>query len=267
MFRIGELARMAGVSVRTLRHYDHINLFTPHTLSDSGQRLYAPDALARLQRIIALKNLGFSLEEIAQVMNGEQFTALLERKRVELQAQHAQVAHRLKAVEAALAKEQRMNQYQIELKTLPAYPVLAARGHAQDFRHVAAPMNALFDRVYQTLKARGQQPSTNNAVLWHGDYRSEDGLVLEVGVGFDGIPSSDAPLPDDVYQTEFPGVQVAATVHRGSYERFGEAYGALLTWMAEHQFVPDGPVREVYVHCDADETEHVSELQIPVRRA
>ncbi|MDQ2904187.1 MAG: MerR family transcriptional regulator [Ktedonobacteraceae bacterium] len=60
LFRIGEFARVGQVSVATLRHYEKFGLLTPHTLDpDSGYRYYTLDQLARLHRILALKELGF----------------------------------------------------------------------------------------------------------------------------------------------------------------------------------------------------------------
>ncbi len=63
-YRIGQFARMVSVSVRTLRFYDKVGLFSPAEHTESGYRLYTDDDLARVQQILALKFLGFSLDEI-----------------------------------------------------------------------------------------------------------------------------------------------------------------------------------------------------------
>ncbi len=75
-WKVGELATRAGVSVRTLRHYDQIGLLSPARRSESGYRLYSTSDVARLQQIRSLRALGFSLEEIR---------ALLDRKEVSVQ--------------------------------------------------------------------------------------------------------------------------------------------------------------------------------------
>lgn len=62
--RVGELAQQAGVSVRTLHHYDEIGLLSPTRRSEAGYRLYTPADLVRLQHILALRHLGFGLDEI-----------------------------------------------------------------------------------------------------------------------------------------------------------------------------------------------------------
>ena len=74
--RVGELARATGVSIRTLHYYDEIGLLVPSLRSEGGHRLYGRDDIERLQRILSLRALGFSLEEIAGCIdNDEEFSA------------------------------------------------------------------------------------------------------------------------------------------------------------------------------------------------
>jgi MerR family transcriptional regulator, thiopeptide resistance regulator len=66
---IGEVARLAGVTVRTLRHYDEIGLLSPSARTASGYRRYKYGDLERLQRIVAYRQLGFGLDEIATILD------------------------------------------------------------------------------------------------------------------------------------------------------------------------------------------------------
>ena len=63
-YRVGEVARLAHVSVRTLHHYDEVGLLVPSGRSESGYRLYTPEDLERLQHVLFYRELGFGLEEI-----------------------------------------------------------------------------------------------------------------------------------------------------------------------------------------------------------
>ncbi len=67
--KVGELAKRTGLSVRTLHHYDEIGLLSPSLRTESGHRLYTDSDVARLQQVISLRSLGFSLDEIAQFLN------------------------------------------------------------------------------------------------------------------------------------------------------------------------------------------------------
>lgn len=69
LMRIGELANMLGLTTRTLRHYEDLGVLLPIRRSDSGYRLYDAGSVARLRRVEALKRLGLSLEEIAEVID------------------------------------------------------------------------------------------------------------------------------------------------------------------------------------------------------
>jgi DNA-binding transcriptional MerR regulator len=88
-WKVGELAKLTGLTVRALRFYDSIGLFSPSGQTDSGHRLYNEADLLRLQQILSLKELGLSLEEVKSVMAGEQYSPLeivaLQMSRIEEQ--------------------------------------------------------------------------------------------------------------------------------------------------------------------------------------
>lgn len=75
LMKVGELARRSGITVRTLHHYGHIGLLTPSDQSAAGHRLYTAEDAERLQRIVSLKSLGFSLEEIGDMLGGGEYPA------------------------------------------------------------------------------------------------------------------------------------------------------------------------------------------------
>ncbi|SCW80620.1 DNA-binding transcriptional regulator, MerR family [Paenibacillus tianmuensis] len=75
-WKIGDLANLTGLTVRTLRFYDQIGLFSPSEHTESGHRLYNESDLARLHQILSLKELGLSLEEIKSVLTGGQISPL-----------------------------------------------------------------------------------------------------------------------------------------------------------------------------------------------
>ena len=70
-YRIGELAKRTGVSVRTLHHYDRMGLVQPSARSEAGYRLYAPEDLLRLQQVLTLRYFGFKLDEIHTMLEGK----------------------------------------------------------------------------------------------------------------------------------------------------------------------------------------------------
>src|SRR6266851_5683842 len=113
MLKIGEFSRLSQVTVKTLHHYDEIGLLKPsHVDPVSDYRYYTLDQLPRLHRIMALKALGLSLEEVAQLLledlPPEQIRGMLRLKQTEAQrrvheeqARLAQIEFRLRQIEMA----------------------------------------------------------------------------------------------------------------------------------------------------------------------
>jgi DNA-binding transcriptional MerR regulator len=75
MWKIGELAKRTGLTVRTLHHYDGIGLLSPEERSEGGHRVYGEADIQRLYRIVSLRSLGFPLEAIADALDHEDFDA------------------------------------------------------------------------------------------------------------------------------------------------------------------------------------------------
>src|SRR5262245_53093347 len=74
--KVGELARRTGLTIRTLHHYDEIGLLKPSLHTESGHRLYTAADIARLQQVISLRQLGFSLEQVGDCLNRADFSPL-----------------------------------------------------------------------------------------------------------------------------------------------------------------------------------------------
>jgi DNA-binding transcriptional MerR regulator len=107
MWKVGELAKQTGLSIRMLRYYDEIGLLAPSARTPSGHRLYGPDDVTRLQRIQSLRQLGFALEEVAECLRRPEFTLErvvelhLARVREQIRAQQ-RIQQRLETIAAHL---------------------------------------------------------------------------------------------------------------------------------------------------------------------
>src|SRR6185295_2709055 len=135
MLKIGDYARLCQLPVKTLRYYDDLGLITPtHVDAFTGYRYYSVDQLPRLNRLLALKDLGFSLEQIARVLNEgvtpEQLRGMLMLKRAEAEDQLREDEGRITRIEARLKEieqEDHMPEYDVALKTLQPMMVAACR--------------------------------------------------------------------------------------------------------------------------------------------
>lgn len=142
MFRIGDFSKLSRVSVKTLRYYDELGLLKPaHVDRFTGYRYYSADQLLQLNRILALKDLGFSLEQTTRSIQGTltlaQMSEILRMKHAELQWRVQDNQARLARVEARLRSiehENMMPKDDVVLKSIEAKTVASARKPAPTFR-------------------------------------------------------------------------------------------------------------------------------------
>ena len=113
-YTVGEVARLSGVTVRTLHHYDRIGLLPPSSRTDAGYRLYTAEDLERLQLILLYRELGGSLEEIATALaSGRDRLEVLQSQRERLLVEQRRVLDLVAAVDFAIGAERsgvRMNE-------------------------------------------------------------------------------------------------------------------------------------------------------------
>ena len=104
-WQIGELAERAGVSVRTLRHYDAIGLLEPSDITPAGYRLYDEAAVAELEQILYFRELGFALEEIKAIMSSPAYDAreAMKRQKALLQMQKKRIEAMIERLDEAIA--------------------------------------------------------------------------------------------------------------------------------------------------------------------
>jgi DNA-binding transcriptional MerR regulator len=278
MFTIGELARHGRVSVRMLRHYDAIGLLRPaHVECATGQRRYEAAQLARLNRIIALRDLGFPLRQVRQLLDEqvstEQLRGMLRLRQAELAAAVAADATRLAGVEARLRtieSEDREPTEDVVVKRLPPLRVaeltaVAASYAPEDIEPVVPPVCAELDRL---LRAAGITP-TGRPITYYEDAPDkadpEAGAVLVHAA----VPVAVAPGTDDApfAVVDLPEARAATIVHRGGPDGVLPTYQALVRWVDEHGYRAIGYAREVYLDRPPDADAWVTELQQPIIRA
>ncbi len=103
-YTISKLARLSGVSARTLRYYDEIDLLKPKRLSSSGYRIYGQEEIDLLQQILFYKELAFSLEDIRHIIHGENFDIhhALEHHLIQLNQEKQRLEQLIQTVEKSI---------------------------------------------------------------------------------------------------------------------------------------------------------------------
>ncbi|GAA4237367.1 DNA-binding transcriptional MerR regulator [Streptosporangium album] len=186
MFTIGDFAKHGRVSVRMLRHYDAIGLLRPaHVDPASGYRLYEAGQLARLNRVIALKDLGFTLQQVQSILNEhvsvEELRGMLRLRQAELEAAMTDAAARLTQVEARLRtieSEGRMPTDDIAVKSLPPVRLAELTGTAMSFdpQDVGPVIGPLYDELCRRLSDAGVVP-TGPGIAYYEDAPHGGGAI------------------------------------------------------------------------------------------
>jgi DNA-binding transcriptional MerR regulator len=277
MFRIGDFSKIARVSGRLLRYYDSIGLLRPRwTDPETGYRYYVAAQLGRLNRILALKELGLTLEQVRRLLDdnvsSEEIRGMFLLRKAEIERTLAGEAARLRTIESRLRQIDESgltDGYDIVTKPVARTPYLSRRFAFAAFADAVGAVRELAIAGSRVLPERQRGPLT---VVAHSDFDDQN-LDLELGFAVGGDEPPALKLADDL-QFEFgelPAVACMATVARsGPGHEIHLGFGAIGHWMEANRFEIAGSGREVFLELPFVQSEPghmVVEIQFPVRPA
>ncbi|MEU2504449.1 MerR family transcriptional regulator [Streptomyces sp. NPDC007863] len=272
MFAIGDFARHGRVSVRMLRHYDALGLLRPaHVDPHSGYRFYTAGQLARLNRVIALKDLGFTLEQVGAILDeeigAEELRGMLRLRQADLEAaleaaraRLAQVGARLRAIES----EGRMSTQDVVVKKIPAVRIAELSASAAGFEpeDITPVIGPLYEELCGRLEAAGVT-GFGPGIAYYEDAGKGDGSVVVHA----GTTVPEGTEAEGVLVHVLAGLEEAATiVHRGSMDDVLATSQALAAWIDTNGYASAGYARELYLECPEDPAGWVTEIQEPISR-
>ncbi len=273
MFRIGEFSQIAQVPGSLLRYYDQIGLLKPaHIDRWTGYRYYSARQLPRLHRILALKELGLTLDQIARLVDEEVSTAEIRGMLILKKAQTEQIVQeeqaRLRQIDARLQQIDTSEQsaFDIVLKQVSAQRYLSLREVLPNADAALGIMRELL----QWLPARvGAETLGHFTTVIHSETLESDRLDIELGAVLSGTKKVAATsLNDRVLQMHtLPAIATMATVVRvGGFEQNCRSYGAIGLWVEDNGYRIAGPGREVLIQPPRADSldEMVTEIQFPV---
>lgn len=276
MFRIGEFSIIAQVSGRLLRYYDEIGLLKPeHTDPQTGYRFYSARQLPRLNRILAAKELGFSLEQIARLLKDdvstEELRGMLTLRKAQIERSVQEETQRLLEVESRLQQIEahgQVNEPDVVLKSIPPQRFLSVREVLPNLEAV----RSLVQHMYAVVpKAVSSSHLGHIAIVVHFPAYDPEALDFEVGYLLMGNAPASVQLSEDrtLMLRELPAFERAATlVHVGPISEVHRSYGTLAEWLEAHDWQLNGPGRQVMMQLpmQARSDEAMVELQMPVQR-
>lgn len=271
MFRIGEFSKLVRVSPRMLRHYEKCGLLMPAEIDPyTGYRQYSALQIPAVSRIAALRDMGFSIGEIGEILprfeDGDFLRMVLKRKAVEVRESVEAAETRLKKImemSGELRKENCAMLYEVELKKLDAVKVISLRGLIPKYNQESV----LWEKLGRYIGENQITCQNDGYSVYYDDEYMENNPDVEVAIPVEELGESRGEYVYKIY----PAVELAATLRfsgpfDGGYDAAGEK---LARWMEKNGYAFAGSLRgHVIVSPDEqpDPEKWLTELQVPVKR-
>jgi DNA-binding transcriptional MerR regulator len=259
MYRIGSFSRITGISVRTLRYYDEVGLLRPaHIESSTSYRYYHGSQVNRLNRIVVLRDLGFSIAEIRRLLAQKPSLAQIADS---LRLRHEELERRVAYERARLTRSAaRLDLFEraglgaaLDVAVRSVSPRLVAS--IRDTVPAHADSRHLFEELERHTAHHVRR--FERAAVWHA--------CGHCAIDCEVLVFLRHRVPDSrrVSVYELPRARVASLVYRGDHD-FMPAYRALRSWIAATGLEVNGPKREIYLDEGTRDSEAVTEIQFPI---
>jgi len=271
MFSIGDFARYGRISVRMLRHYDSIGLLRPASVDPlTGYRYYQAGQLSELNRIVALKELGFTLDQVRGILADEvsaaELRGMLQLRKAQIEVQIEAETTRLARVEARLLAIEDGGRTPVDgvvIKRLAPTRVAELVGTASSYQpeDITPVIQPLYADLWTSI-AKADVCPTGPAVAYY-----EDSQVLSGSITVHAAVPVALEVGDNAGFTvlEMPEVRQAATIiHHGAMDDVLSTIQALARWIDANSFQSLGYAREITIQWSPNQDEWVTELQQPL---
>ena len=274
MFRIGEFAKCSGLTIDTLYHYDNLKLLSPSYIDPkNGYRYYQAEQLVTVNKILALKDAGLSLEEVTSVFQKNlpltSLIELLENKSWKLEEGLKEEMNRLERLRTNIFLIKNGGIPQVnEITIKRVEPILAAscrkEFHSSRFDE---ELTDLWGKVNNYIDLKGGKRTIPCMMLYHTGWEElDDRQLLDVEI-VEPITRAFAGN-DTISVLELPAVEkMVCSVHQGSFSTIEKTNQALYDWIKQNGYKKCGPMREIYHKGEwitENPEEYITEIQIPI---
>jgi len=271
MLKIGDFSKLSRITIRMLRHYDEIDLLKPITVDEwTGYRYYDEAQLLTANKIQLLKNLGFGLSAIKELLTHFNDCAEIEKflkiRQKELLAEENELRERIKFIDSTiknLKQEGNFMNYVVNFKTIPELYVASVRKVIANYMAEGELWTVLMPEI-ERQKCKAVTPCYPMAVYHDNEFVEKDADV-EVRFAVTGNYHDTA----EVKFKTVPAVEVAACIFKGGYEQIAAVNEAIAKWANENGYEFNGAAFWLY-HKSPYETknpeDYVTEVCFPVTK-
>lgn len=271
MIKIGDFSKLSRISIRMLRHYNEIGLLMPDSIDDfTGYRYYSETQLPLANRISALKNMGFSLAVIMEILkeydDPDALRKYLVLKHAEIKEQAENTNRQLLLLETTInriGKDENIMNYNVVLKEMPQRYVASLRKIIPAYENEGMLWEQLMKET-ASLNMQMANPCNGMAVFYDEGYKESD-VDVEIQISVEGNYKNTENV---VFKTAAP-IQMASVTFKGSYEQLTAINESIANWVTDNNYDFDGAMFNIYHVGPATESNPdnwVTEVCYPVKK-
>jgi len=270
MFKIGDFSKLSRISIRMLRYYDSKGLLKPNKVDDfTGYRYYSSEQIHMINKIHAMKEMGFNVSEIKILISDEnskdQILVLLNSRKREIIDTVNEEEEKLSKVNTLIkmiSMEDKNMKYEIAVKNMPKQKVASLRDTIPKYEDEGI----LWEELQEICKEKDIKPDGPIYAIYHDEGYKEKDVDVELAMVIDNdIEETDRFKNSSLEKVE----KMAVIMHRGRFEEMTKAYEALGTWLESNELEIYAPTRVIYHKgpwSENDPEDYLTEIQAPVKK-
>ncbi len=269
MYQIGEFSKINRVTVKALRYYEKVGLLKPAHIDESnGYRYYSSEQLPKIHRVIALRQMGFSIQEILSLLDRHNSKEIFLEKRDRLLSEIHQREEQLNLITYYIenSKEVIEMNYEVVLKRLDEVIVYSKKMKVPNYDYYFEAIPKIGEKIVSANPGlKCLEPNYCFTIYLDGEYKKED---FEVEI-CEAVTDFGKPVEDIVFKTIDAVENAACVYHKGSYDTIGQAYAYLFKWIEDNGYEAIDNPRESYIDgiWNKDNPEDwLTELQVPIQK-
>jgi effector-binding domain-containing protein len=235
---------------------------------ETGYRFYSASQLPIINKILSLKEIGFSLNQISYIIDNDLSSSdlidMLNLKDMEVTKTIQIEEERKRKIQSLIkiiSEEDSGMNYDIIIKEVTPFKAACLRDVIPSYSEQCH----LWEEIAKHIEKNNAKILPGCMVIYYDPGFKESMVDAEV------VERVSVPVPDTdrIKYREIPGDTMVSTIHKGSYEKLHIAYTTLLKWIEENGYTPCGPNREIYLEGDwsvKSPDDFITEIQVPVKK-
>ena len=262
MYKIGEFSKLARTTIKTLRYYEQAGLLDPSFVDENGYRYYEGKDLIILNRIMSLRQMNFSIEEIKKILDGKDLQKLLTQKKNELESISNNIHEQISKINYLL-KENKMN-YEVSIKTLPECTVYYKEGYLKKYSDsIEFILSSADECLKDNPNIKCIEPDYCFMEYLDNEYKEEN-----IHVRYSQAVIKEGKENETIKFRKISETKAVCILYKGTYNNIGDAYAFLTKYIEDNKLEAADCFREVYIDGPWNkekQEDYLTEIEVPIK--